>query len=182
VIRVFLDRLYLFAGYAAGGFMVLIFLIMMYMSIGRQIGLNLPAGDDFGSWCMAAMSFLGLAHTFKKGEIIRVGLVIEQFTGKPRWLLEMFALGVATAFTLYFTWYAVGMTYDSWRFNDMAQGVLAIPLWIPQLGFSGGLVILSIALVDEMIHVVRGNKPSYEKEPPSSPDEFVERVASGGAG
>src|SRR3569833_1278271 len=182
VMRRWLDNLYLFAGYAAGGFMVLIFLIMMYMSIGRQIGLNLPAGDDFGSWCMAAMSLLGHAHTFKKGEIIRVGLLIEQFTGKPRWLLEIFALGVATAFTLYFTWYAVGMTYDSYRFNAMAQGVLALPLWIPQLGYSGGLVILSIALGDEMIHVLMGNKPTYEKEPPSSPDEFVERVASGGGG
>jgi hypothetical protein len=47
--RVFLDRLYLFSGYAAGAFMVLIFLIMMYMTIGRQIGINLPAGYDFGS-------------------------------------------------------------------------------------------------------------------------------------
>jgi TRAP-type C4-dicarboxylate transport system permease small subunit len=179
---VVLDRLYLYAGYAAGGFMVLIFLIMMYMSIGRQVGLNLPAGDDFGSWCMAAMSFLGLAHTFRKGEIIRVGLLIEQLTGRPRWMLEILTLGIATAFSLYFTWYAVAMTYDSYRFGDMAQGVLAVPLWIPQLGFSGGLAILSIALVDEMIHVLKGNKPTYEKEPPSSPDEFVERIASGGGG
>lgn len=180
--RKFLDGLYLFAGYAAGGFLVVIFAIMMFMSVGRQFGINIPAGDDFAAWCMAAMSFLGLAHTFRKGEIIRVGLVIEQFTGKKRWMLEMLALGVATAFTLYFTWYAVAMTYDSYRFNDMAQGVLAIPLWIPQIGYSGGLVILSIALVDEMVHVMRGNKPTYEKEPPSSPDEFVERVASGGGG
>jgi TRAP-type C4-dicarboxylate transport system permease small subunit len=103
-------------------------------------------------------------------------------TGRPRWMLEILTLGIATAFSLYFTWYAVAMTYDSYRFGDMAQGVLAVPLWIPQLGFSGGLVILSIALVDEMIHVLKGNKPTYEKEPPSSPDEFVERIASGGGG
>jgi len=182
MMRVFLDRLYLAAGYAAGGFLVLIFAIMMVMSVGRQFGLNIPAGDDFASWCMAAMAFLGLAHTFKKGEIIRVGLIIEQFTGRKRWALEVVALAIATAFTLYFTWYAVRMTYDSWRFDDMAQGVLAVPLWIPQLGYASGLLILSIALVDEMVHVLRGNKPTYEKEPPSSPDEFVERVASGGAG
>jgi hypothetical protein len=30
--------------------------------------------------------------------------------------------------------------------------------------------------------VLKGNKPTYEKEPPSSPDELVERIASGGAG
>jgi TRAP-type C4-dicarboxylate transport system permease small subunit len=131
---------------------------------------------------MAAMAFLGLAHTFKKGEIIRVGLLIEQVSGRRRWALEVLALTIATAFTLYFAWYAVRMTYDSFRFNDMAQGVLAVPLWIPQLGYCGGLVILAIALLDEMVHVLKGNKPTYEKEPPSSPDEFVERVASGGGG
>jgi TRAP-type C4-dicarboxylate transport system permease small subunit len=180
--RIFLDRLYLFAGYAAGGFLVLIFGIMMYMSVGRQFGLNIPAGDDFASWAMCAMSFLGLAHTFKKGEIIRVGILLEQVTGKKRWALEVLALGISTSFTLYFTWFAVAMTYDSWRFNDMAQGVLSVPLWIPQLGYCGGLIILATAMIDEMIHVLKGNKPTYEKEPPASPDEFVERVASGGAG
>jgi TRAP-type C4-dicarboxylate transport system permease small subunit len=180
--RIFLDRLYLFAGYAAGAFLVLIFGIMMFMSLGRQVGLNIPAGDDIASWCMAAMAFLGLAHTFRRGEIIRVGVLIEQVTGRKRWALEIFALGISTAFTLYFTWYAVAMTYDSWRFHDMAQGVLSVPLCFPQLGVSGGLLILAIALIDEMIHVLKGNKPSYEKEPPSSPDELVERIASGGGG
>jgi TRAP-type C4-dicarboxylate transport system permease small subunit len=181
-VRTALDRLYLGAGIAAGGFLVLIFLLMMGLSVGRQIGLNIPAGDDFASWCMAAMAFLGLAHTFRKGEMIRVGLLLERLTGRKRWAMEMIALGVATIFVLYFAWYAVAMTWDSYRFNDMAQGVLAIPLWIPQIGYSGGLVILAIALVDEMIHVGRGNRPRYEKEPPSTPDEFVERVAAGGAG
>jgi len=180
--RLFLDRLYLFAGYAAGALLVLLFGIMMFMSVGRQFGLNIPAGDDFASWCMCAMSFLGLAHTFKKGEIIRVGILLEHIGSKKRWVLEVAALSIATAFTLYFSWQATSMTYDSWRFNDMAQGVVAVPLWIPQLGYCGGLIILSIALIDEMIHVLQGNKPSYEKEPPSTPDEFVERVASGGAG
>jgi hypothetical protein len=33
-----------------------------------------------------------------------------------------------------------------------------------------------------MIHVLKGNQPTYEKEPPATPDEFVERVAAGGAG
>jgi TRAP-type C4-dicarboxylate transport system permease small subunit len=109
-------------------------------------------------------------------------VLIEQVSGRKRWAVEVFALTIATAFTFYFTCYAVAMTYDSWRFNDMAQGVLSIPLWIPQIGYCGGLVILAVALVDEMVHVLKGNKPTYEKEPPSSPDELVERIASGGAG
>ena len=42
-----------------------------------------------------------------------------------------------------------------------------IPLWIPQLGYCGGLVILAIALIDEWVHVACGNKPTYEKSQPT---------------
>jgi TRAP-type C4-dicarboxylate transport system permease small subunit len=183
MIRKSLDALYLFAGYAAGAFLVTTFAIMMVMSVGRQFGLNIPAGDDFASWAMAAMAFLGLAHTFKRGEMIRVGLLLERLHGRTKQIAEIAALGVAAAFILYFTRHAVQMTYDSWRFNDQATGVLAIPLWIPQLGYSGGLVILSIALVDEMVNVIQGNRPTYERgNPDETPEEFVERISQGGGG
>jgi TRAP-type C4-dicarboxylate transport system permease small subunit len=178
-----LDALYLFAGYAAGVFLVLVFAIMMVMSVGRQFSLNIPAGDDIASWCMAAMAFLGLAHTFKRGEMIRVGLLMERLHGRAKQVAEIIALAVATSFILYYTRHAVQMTYDSLRFNDMAQGVLAVPLWIPQLGFTGGLAILSIALIDEMVNVLRGNRPSYEQgSPDETPDEFIERISQGGGG
>lgn len=182
-VRRALDLLYLGAGYAAGVFLVAIFAIMMAMSVGRQFAINIPAGDDFASWCMAAMAFLGLAHTFKRGEMIRVGLLLERLHGRTKQIAEIVALGIATAFILYFTRYAVQMTYDSWRFNDVAQGVVALPLWIPQLGFAGGLAILSIALIDEMVNVVIGNRPTYEKgSPDETPDEFIERISQGGGG
>jgi TRAP-type C4-dicarboxylate transport system permease small subunit len=180
MLRRLLDGLYLWAGYLAGVFLVLIFLLMMALSLGREVGLNVPAGDDFAAWSMVAMAFLGLAHTFRRGEMIRVGLLLERLSGRARHAAELVALAVGLAFTAYFARHAIQMTYDSWRFNDLSQGVVAVPLWLPQLGYSGGLVILTIALVDEFVHVLRGNKPSFDKEPPTSPEEFVARVAEGG--
>src|SRR3982751_4515530 len=98
MLRKLLDGLYLGAGYLAGAFLVLIFAIMMVMSVGRQFALNIPAGDDFASWCMAAMAFLGLAHTFKRREMIRVGLLLEKLHGRTRQIAEVVALGIAAAF------------------------------------------------------------------------------------
>ena len=49
MIRRFLDTLYLFAGYAAGLFLIAILVLMMGLSIGREVGFNIPAGDDFAS-------------------------------------------------------------------------------------------------------------------------------------
>ncbi|HEX8665846.1 MAG TPA: TRAP transporter small permease subunit [Beijerinckiaceae bacterium] len=180
MIRRFLDALYLAAGWLAGLFLVAIFVLMMALSIGREVSLNIPAGDDFASWCMAAMAFLGLAHTFKSGEMIRVGLLVDRFRGRTRWWFEMFSLVLGVGFVGFFAWHAVRLTYDSWRFNDMAQGVVAMPLWIPQLGYSGGLVILFIAFVDELVHVAQGGEPRYEKPPPASAEEVVERAIQSG--
>ena len=179
--RRLLDGLYLGAGYAAGAFLIIIFILMMSLSIGREVGFNIPAGDDFASWCMAAMAFLGLAHTFKSGDMIRVGLLIDRFQGKSRWYFEVFSLVLGVGFVGFFAWHASVMTWQSWQFNDVAGGVVAMPMWIPQLGFSGGLVILFIAFVDEFVQVVlRGRPPGYEKPPAQSDEEVVERAMASG--
>ena len=180
MIRILLDGLYRLAGYLAGVFLVVIFLLMMGLSLGREIGVNIPAGDDFAAWSMAAMAFLGLAHTFRSGELIRVGLVLDRLNVGARRVAEAVCLLIGAAVIVYFAWYAVHMTYDSWRFNDISQGVVAVPLWIPQLGMSVGLVILAIAFVDELVHVLTGHAPRYEKPPPQTPEEIVNRAAESG--
>jgi TRAP-type C4-dicarboxylate transport system permease small subunit len=180
MMRIILDRLYLYAGYAAGAFMVAIFVLMMLLSAGRPLGINIPAGDDFTSWCMAAMAFLGLAHTFRHGEMIRVGLLIDRIEGRARWAIEMACLVIGIGFIGFFAWHAVRLTYDSYRFHDMSQGVIAVPLWIPQIGYAAGLVILLIAFVDEFIHVIRGGEPRYEKPKPTTAEEVVERAIQSG--
>ena len=178
--RNYLDNLYLFAGFAACGFLIVIFMLMMIMSVGRSFGINVPDGDDFASWSMAAMSFLGHAHTFKRGEMIRVGLLLERLKGRSKQVVEILSHAVGFGFISFFAFQAGRMSYDSWRFHDMSTGTISMPLWVPQLGFFVGLLILAIAFLDELVHVLRGNAPSYERPPPKTTEELLQRVAEGG--
>lgn len=180
MIRGALDRLYLYSGYLAGAFMVAIFVLMMVLSAGRPIGLNIPAADDFVSWCMAAMAFLGLAHTFRNGEMIRVGLLIDKLPAKSRHWIELMCLVIGIGFIAFFAFYSIQLVRDSWRFHEMSQGVIAIPMWIPQIGYALGLVILLIAFIDELIHVLRGNLPRYQQPEPQTAEEVVERAVQSG--
>jgi TRAP-type C4-dicarboxylate transport system permease small subunit len=106
--------------------------------------------------------------------------LIDRLEGRTRHVFEIAALLIGVFFVGFFFYYAAQMTLYSWRFNDMAQGVLAVPLWIPQLGYSGGLVILLIAFVDEFFHVARGNAPRYEKPKPKTTEEVVEQAIQSG--
>jgi TRAP-type C4-dicarboxylate transport system permease small subunit len=112
--------------------------------------------------------------------MIRVGLLIDRLSGKFRHVVEIAALLVGTGFIGFFALHAAIMTWQSWKFSDISQGVIAVPLWIPQLGYSSGLVILFIAFVDELVHVLRGFPPRYELPKPQSPEEIVERAMQSG--
>jgi TRAP-type C4-dicarboxylate transport system permease small subunit len=175
-----LDRLYLWSGYAAGVCLVATLALMMFMAVGRGFGVNIPDGTDFASWTMAAMTFLGLAHTFKRGEMIRVGLLLEKLSGRPKHIAELVALSITLAFLLYFTWHAFDFVRVSRLTNEMSNGVIAVPIWLPQLSFLAGAVLLTIAVLDELIHVLGGNPLSFEKPPPKTTEELLARVAEGG--
>jgi len=180
LVRVGLDSLYLACGWLAGMFLVVILGLMMALSLGRQFGLNVPSGDDFAAWSMAALAFLSLAYTFRSGELIRIGLVLDRLDGWTRHAVEVGCLLLGAALVGFFAWHAVRMNYDSWRFDDISQGVVAVPLWFPQLGYSVGLVVLSVAFVDELVHVLRGHLPRYEKPKPKTAEEVIERAIESG--
>lgn len=180
MVRRILDAVYLASGLLAGLFLVLIFLLMMALSIGRQVGVNISSADDFTSWCMAALAFLGLAHTFKSGDMIRVGLVFDRLQGRTRRLFEALSLAASIVVVGFFGWHTARFNYDSWRFGDISQGVVAVPMWLPQLGYSVGIAVFLLALVDELVRVLAGARPSYERDAPKTTEELIERAMQTG--
>ncbi len=128
---------------------------------GAPIGLVVPSYAEFAGFFLAATSFLALAYTLRHGGHIRVSLVIQNLSGGPRRAVELWCTGAAGLLSFYFTVYTVGLVLESIEFSDMSVGMIAVPLWVPQTAMALGLVILTIALVDEFFSVLLGREPSY---------------------
>jgi TRAP-type C4-dicarboxylate transport system permease small subunit len=156
-----LDALYLGSGIAAAAALLGMCVLMLAQAACRELSITFRGADDLSAWACAAMAFLGLAHTFKRGDIIRMGLVIERLDGGKRRALELFALAVAAAFAAYLTWWMAALILEHVEFNDMAQGLLVIPIWIPKASALVGAAILCVAIVDELVVLLRGGTPSY---------------------
>ena len=107
---------------------------------------------------MAAAGFLALAHTMKRGEHIRVTLLLEHLGAKAQRALELWALAVATLLAALFAFYSVRLAWQSWEFNDVSTGNDATPLWLPQLAMAAGTLVLLLALVDESVAHWRGQR------------------------
>ena len=65
-------------------------------------------------------------------------------------------------FVGYMVYAVVRFVYESWQFNEVAQGLIQIPIWIPQLSFAAGAAILFVAVLDEFVVLARGGTPAYE--------------------
>jgi TRAP-type C4-dicarboxylate transport system permease small subunit len=160
-VRRVLDCLYDAAGYLAAFFIFAIFAVMIGASVMRELGLATGGSDDIVSWMCAAAAFFGMAHTFKRGDFVRVTLLLESLGPRTRHAFEIGSLAIATAFCGFLFWAALRFVYDSWDFGDTANGLIVIKLWIPQSSFVLGAALLVVAVVDELVIVLRGRKPSY---------------------
>jgi TRAP-type C4-dicarboxylate transport system permease small subunit len=162
--RKFLDRLYLWSGYLGALFIVGICVAMIGQSILRELGVRTGAVNDVVSWFCAAAAFFAMPHAFKHGDFVRVTLLLDSVSDAWRKRLELIALCVASVAVSYLAWWACKFTYESWEFNDVAQGLLAIPMWIPQMSFAIGSVLLLVAVLDELVLVLLGHTPTYVRE------------------
>ncbi len=159
--RELLRRLIDGAGALAGLFVLLIFLVMIVSTVMRTLGMRTGGTDDIVSWMTAAAAFFGLAHTFRHGDFVRVVLVLDKLGPRARHWAELAALAVGTVFTGYIALSVTRYVVDSWRFGDMAGGLVVIPIWIPQSSIAIGSTLLFIAMADQFVHVLRGNRPDY---------------------
>ena len=157
-----LDRLYAFSGALAALSLAGVCAVMLAQSLGRGVGVLVRGADDITSWLTAAAAFLALGHTFRHGELVRVGLFVEKLKPAARRRAEIVALSVALLFVGAMLWAVAKFVYESWKFNEVAQGLIRIPIWIPQLAFVIGVAIFFVAVLDEWVTVVRGGKPAYQ--------------------
>lgn len=127
----------------------------------RQFGSQIKSSDDFAGYALVATCMLGLAPTYRRGEHIRVGLLVERLTGKARRLVEGLCLGFGVLALGWASWWTGRFVYDSWRFNDVSQGLLAIPLWMPQFFMFFGIFVMLIALSEDLLRLATGRAPSY---------------------
>jgi len=135
---------------------------MLAQAFGRTGGVLVRGADDIVSWLCAAAAFLALGHTFRHGELVRVGLWLERLGPRARRVMEIWALTVTALFIAYMLWAVSRFIYESWQFNEVAQGLIKVPIWIPQTSFLVGVVIFFIAVLDELVTVLRNQKPAYQ--------------------
>ena len=111
-----------------------------------------------------------MAHTFKHGDFVRVDAAARRGLGRPRRVLRDGRRWRSAAIAVgYLAWWACRFTYESWQFNELAQGLLPIPIWIPQSSFAlGALLLLRRRASTSWSLVLRGAQAELRRRPSRS--------------
>ncbi len=157
------DKLYLASGYAAGFCIALIMVVILMQIIGRLFGFIIPSAENVSAYALAASTFFGLAYTFHEGGHIRVTLVIQRWPARWRFIQELVVLIFGLGLACYMTFYCWHMVWESYVFEEVSHGYIAFPLWIPQIPLAIGTLALSLAVLDDLVAVLRKRMPAYQQ-------------------
>lgn len=149
--RKLLDRIYDASLALAGLFLVGIFATMIGEAVLRKVGSYIPGASDLIGWFCAAAGFLALPATFKRGDMVRVGMLVDKLPSRLRKPMLLGCLVLALIFTAYLTWAAGGYLWRGWRGEEMTQGMIEIGVWIPQTSLLAGALLLCVAVIDDLV-------------------------------
>jgi TRAP-type C4-dicarboxylate transport system permease small subunit len=150
-----LDALFKLLG-ALGAFFILATLTIEVAGIAlRLLGFSMAGADAYAGYFLAAGSFLALGYALRRGDHIRVTLILQRLHGRARWWMEVLCLLIAAGLSVYFAYFSAKLVWGSYAFNDVSQNVDATPLWIPQLSMAIGLAGLALAFIEQLVITLR---------------------------
>lgn len=150
-----LHRLYRVSGLLSAASLVLICALIVAQIVARNLGSTVRDAEEFAAWAMAAAGFFGLPYALHCGSHIRVSAVTRFVPEAMHHAMEVLASVIGLALAAYLAWYCTAFVLESYRFSELSQGLVPVPLWIPQLPMVVGSVLLAVAFGERLVCVLR---------------------------
>ena len=129
--------------------LVLIEVFMRYV-------LNRPlmVADEISALMLVAITYLGAAYTFRRGQHVRITAFVKRLPPKVSSWLRVVTLGLVLSLSIILAVSSYELMAFSFRMNMSSGTWLRIPLRWPQLTLPIGFTLLSVVLVIELANAI----------------------------
>ena len=143
---------------AVCGVAVLLMMILVAIDIvGRNTSLfRTIAASELSGYLLVLVVFFGMAYTLKDDGFIRVTVLYGKFTGKVKYSLDILINLIALAFCsflLYYSWKMVALSFVQ---KVVSQGILQVPIWLPQVTIVLGTAVTLLFLIGNILDAIAG--------------------------
>lgn len=134
--------------------LALISCVMMAQIIARNVVNSMTWPEEFSRYCYIWTVFLSLGYTIKKGNMLKVGIIMDLLPQKVRRTIEILANIIILAVFVVFFRYSI--TYSNiLRTTGQLSPAMQIPMWIMYLSTIIGFGLASIRSAQEIVSNVR---------------------------
>lgn len=155
------NYLYLACGVIAAVSLAGIAVVTLAQIIARPFGYAFEA-TELAGFLLASSTFLGLAYTFVNGGHVRINLIRQVASPGLMRLVEVWCCVVGMGVTGYAGWRMAIFAFQTFTYNELSPGMLALPMWVPQAGIALGLAVMCIGLVEQATLILAGRTAQYE--------------------
>jgi len=134
--------------------------MLVFLGMPR-FGFIIPSLTEIGGFLFVASAFLALAATLRAAGHVRVTLLLRWFGPRGDRIMTVLVLLAALGLTAFALWSVWLLTWASFLRGSLSIGIVAIPLWIPQGVMTLGLAIFAVALLDELVSMLRGGDAAF---------------------
>jgi len=145
------------AGLSAGIMIYMVLHVLFEITLRVFFARSTYVLDEFVAYATASITFLCLAYSLHDNSLIRVGMLLDRFHGKPRLILELFSVATMICIVAMVTYYFWTKTF--WR--DLVRGTVSesiaeVPLWIPEIFALIGLWLFGLQLITMLLRLIVG--------------------------
>jgi len=145
------------SAWLGGLFLLATALLVAAQILARLAGAQIPSADDVTAWFLAGSVLLALPYALRQGSHIRVTLLLHMLPAGLRRFCEVLSNVAALILAGWAAWHCTGFVQDSFLNNEVSQGIVALPMWIPQLSMPVGLWGLFAMLAGRLAALLSGS-------------------------
>ena len=166
-----MDPLVRFSGALAALSLSAMVVVLAATLVLRPLGILVPSSEEIVTFLMVAMAFFGITYTYLERAHVRVDTLHRRLPATVRHGVELASHLGAAVLCAGVAWQAGSLAWTAYRFNDLSDGIVPIPMWIPLATVPFGFALLALALLQDAGRLMSGNVLRFAT---SEKDEAVE--------
>ena len=159
--------------------LALISCIMMAQIVARNLFNSMTWPEEFCRYCYIWTVFLSLGYTVKKGNMLKVGLVMDLLPTKVRRAIEILVNLIILAICVVFFRYAITYTGIIHKTGQISPA-MCIPMWMMYLCTVTGFGLASIRTAQQVVSNIRNFNVKAETTLEATLKEAIEEVETTG--
>ena len=144
------------SGYLSGWLVPIMVLLVAFEVFMRYVLHNPPmVADEFSAYMLVALSYIGLAYTWRQGGHVRITLLVSRLPAKIEAWSRLIGLLLVFVFMVGLTHSCYKMSAYAYKINLRSDTWLTIPLFWPQLTVFIGVCLLLLTIFSEIIKTIQ---------------------------